>query len=69
MLPESGFLDTAPFLYNLKIHEHPTLETHPAVDGWASDCLNPKDDDVMINDAGKQPVKAGPKGLLRGPKL
>jgi hypothetical protein len=56
MLPESGFLDTAPFMFHFKNRKQLTLATHPSA-GWASTCLNPKDDDVMINDAGKQAVK------------
>ena len=65
MLLESGFLDTASLMFHFKNCEQPTLylPLHPRL---GEQLLIPKDDDVMINDAGKQAVKGGFQRLLLG---
>ena len=67
ILLKSGFLATLSFMLHLKSRIQPTRATHPARRLVGEHCLNPNDDDVMINDAGKQLVKTSPNWLPAGP--
>jgi hypothetical protein len=60
MLPESGFLATLSFMFHFKSQIQPTHVIHALRPGGAKHDLEPKDGDVMINDAGKHEVKNPP---------